>query len=62
LKIIELFPDGIRQLGVEVDDVPATVVGYAVAERDPGAQPRCRLVTPWHDIATVRLDTAVSLS
>jgi N-methylhydantoinase B/oxoprolinase/acetone carboxylase alpha subunit len=42
--------------------VPATVVKYAVAKRDPGAQPRCRLVTSWHDIATVRLDAAVSLS
>ena len=64
LQQIEAFPlpDCIRQLEVEVPDMPATVVGYVVAERDAEGQPRCCLVTSWHDLATLHLDESRCLS
>jgi hypothetical protein len=64
LQQIEAFPlpDCIRRLEVEVPDVPATIVGYVVAERDAEGQPRCGLVTSWHDLATLHLDESRSLS
>jgi hypothetical protein len=64
LQQIETFPlpECIRRLEVEIPDVPATIVGYAVAERDAEGQPRCRLVTSWYDLAALQLDTAAILS
>jgi hypothetical protein len=64
LQQIEIFPlpDCVRRLEVELPDVPATVVGYAVVERDAEGQPHCRLVTSWHELATVRLDVTARLS
>ena len=64
LQQIEAFPlpDCIRRLEVEVPDVPATIVGYVVAERDAEGQPRCGLVTSLHDLATLHLDESRSLS
>jgi Helicase conserved C-terminal domain len=64
LQQIEAFPlpECVRRLEVEVPEVPATVVCYAVAERDAEGQPRCRLVTSWYDLATVHLDASGSLS
>ena len=64
LQQIEAFPlpDGIRRLEVEVPDVPATIVGYAVAERDAEGQLRCGLVTSWHDLAARQLNESRSLS
>ena len=61
---VEVFPlpDCIRRLEVETPDVPATIVGYAVAERDTEDQPYCRLVTSRDGMATVYLDAAVRLS
>jgi hypothetical protein len=64
LQQIEAFPlpDCVRRLEVEISEVPATVVGYAVAERDAEGQPRCRLVTSWYELATLSLDAAASVS
>jgi hypothetical protein len=64
LQHIEAFPlpECVRRLEVEIPDVPATIVAYAVAERDAEGQPRYRLVTSWYDLATLHLDAAASLS
>jgi hypothetical protein len=56
------LPDCIRRLEVEIPDSPVTVVGYAVAAREHNDQPCCRLVTSWHELATLRLDASGSLS
>jgi hypothetical protein len=64
LQHIEAFPlpECVRRLEVEIPDVPATIVAYAVAERHAEGQPRYRLVTAWYDLATLHLDAAASLS
>jgi superfamily II DNA or RNA helicase len=64
LQQVEVFPlpECARRLEVEIPEVPATVVGYAVAERDTEGRPRVRLVTSWHDLATLRVNAEVSLT
>jgi hypothetical protein len=64
LQQVEAFPlpACVRRLEAEVPEVPATVVGYAVAERDAEGLPRCRLVTSWYELATLNLDEAASVS
>jgi hypothetical protein len=64
LQQIEEFPlpDGIQRLEVEVPGVQTPMVGYAVAEQDVDGLPRCRLVTSWDELVTLRLDPSGSLS
>jgi hypothetical protein len=60
LQRIETFPlpQCIRRLEVELPEVPATVVGYAVADRDAAGRSPCHLVTSWKELATLQLDTS----
>jgi helicase-like protein/SNF2 domain-containing protein len=64
LQHIEAFPlpECVQRLEVGVPEIPVTVVGYAVAERNSEDQPCYRLVTTWHDLATLQLDVSRSLS
>jgi hypothetical protein len=64
LQHIEAFPlpECVQRLEVEVPEIPATVVGYAVAERNSEGQPCHRLVTSWRDLAVLQLDVSGSLN
>jgi hypothetical protein len=60
LQQVETFPlpECVRRLEIEIPDIPATVVGYAVAETAAHCRSHGRLVTSWDDLVTVQLDAA----
>lgn len=58
LQQLESFglPECVRRLEVEVPEVAARLVGYAVAQVDGGGQPGSRLVTSVRDLEDLRID------
>jgi helicase-like protein len=64
LQQIETFPlpACIQRLEVEIPEVSATVVGYAVAQRGADGRSDCRLVTSWRELASLSLDEAANVS
>lgn len=56
------LPTSVRRLVVEVPELPAEMVGYAVAALDDEGGPRCRLVTSYDDLKGLRLDDSARLS
>jgi hypothetical protein len=63
LQHIEAFPlpECVQRMEVEVPEIPVTIVGYAVAERNSEGQPCHRLVTSWRDLAALHLNVSRSL-
>jgi hypothetical protein len=56
------LPGCIRKLAIQVPELPAELVGYAVAAFDEAGKSQCRLVTSFDDLKGLQMDESATLS